>query len=207
MKAVLALLGCAGRVEVALASVRLPAPSLVALASPGPRAELLLQAVHQVLQAAEMGVDDLDLVVATTGPGSFTGIRNTLACAWGLVQATGLAAHGFSSLLTQAARSAEREVLAVQPARRGWVYAQKFGRRDRWEPEGGVEVVPVEELSHTRLPVVAPPGVALPAGVPLAEVRRAGAEALLELGLQLENPDLASLSPSYVEAFPAARER
>lgn len=207
MKAVLALLGCAGRAEVALASPRLPAPSLVALASPEPRANLLLGAVHQVLQAAGFAPADLELVVATVGPGSFTGIRNTLACTWGLAQATRLPVHGFSSLLVEAARSAEREVLAVQPARRGWVYAQGFVRRRSWEPKGEVKVLPVEELPHQPLPVVAPPGLALPAGVPLAAVRCTPAEALLELGLHLEDPDPSTLSPFYVEAFPAVRGR
>jgi tRNA threonylcarbamoyl adenosine modification protein YeaZ len=145
VRTVLALLGCAGRVEVALASPSLAAPSVVALASPEPRANLLLQAVHQVLQAAQLRVSDLELVVATTGPGSFTGIRNTLACAWGFAQACHLPVHGFSSLLVQAARSGEAEVLAVQPARKGWFYAQPFVCKEGWMATAPVEVLRQEE--------------------------------------------------------------
>lgn len=203
----LALLGCAGRVEVALASPSLPAPSLVALESPEPRANLLLVAVHQVLEAARVQVADLDLVVASTGPGSFTGIRNTLACAWGLAQACGVPVHGFSSLAVQAARTHPAEVLAVQPARKGWVYAQAFAWQEGWVPSAPVQVLRQEELLDQPLPVVAPPGLALPGEVRLAPTWRTPAEALLELGLQLENPDSSTLSPCYVEAFPASGGR
>lgn len=201
----LALLGCAGRVEVALASPSLAAPSLVALASRQPRANLLLLAVHQVLQAAEMKIADVDLVVATAGPGSFTGIRNTLACAWGLAQACQLPVHGFSSLAVQAARTHEAEVLAVQPARKGFLYAQPFAWHQGWAPTAPIRVVRVEELATQHLPVVSPPGLTLPDDVTLAPTWRTPAEALLELGLQLENPDKSTLVPCYVEAFPASR--
>ncbi|MFZ5803846.1 MAG: tRNA (adenosine(37)-N6)-threonylcarbamoyltransferase complex dimerization subunit type 1 TsaB [Acidobacteriota bacterium] len=206
MRTVLALLGCAGRVEVALASPSLAAPSVVALASPEPRANLLLQAVHQVLQAAQLKVSDLELVVATTGPGSFTGIRNTLACAWGFAQACHLPVHGFSSLLVQAARSAEAAVLAVQPARKGWFYAQPFLCKEGWIATAPVEVLRQEELASQPLSVVAPPGLKLPPEVKVASTCRTPAEALLALGVQLESPDSSTLVPSYVEAFPASRE-
>lgn len=207
VRTVLALMGCAGRAEVALASPRLPVPSLVALGAPQPRAHLLLEAVHQVLRAVALTVQDLDLVVAATGPGSFTGIRNTLACAWGLAQARHIPVHGFPSLLVQATRSREREVLAVQPARKGWVYAQRFVREQRWLAEGEVRVLPLEELGQHPWPVVAPPGLALPPEVSLAETRCAPVEALLELALELTNPDSGTLQPFYVEAFPATRVR
>lgn len=207
MRTVLALLGCAGRVEVALAFPSLPAPSVVALASREPRANLLLLAVHQVLQAAGLKVADLDLIVAATGPGSFTGIRNTLACAWGFAQACHLRVYGFSSLLVQAARTQEAEVLAVQPARKGWVYAQPFVWQERWVPTAPVQVLAQEELKTQPLSVVAPPGLSLPSDVRLAPTWRTPAESLLELGLQLASPDSSTLVPCYVEAFPASRGR
>lgn len=205
MRKVLALSGCARRMEVALALPSFPAPSLVALVSGEPRANLLLLAVHQVLQAAEVKVADLDLLVATTGPGSFTGIRNTLACAWGLAQACQVPVHGFSSLAVQAARTRQTEVLAVQPARKGWVYAQPFAWQERWVATAPVRVLRQEELASQPLPVVAPPGLTLSANVRLAPTWGTPAEALLELGLQLEVPDSSTLVPCYVEAFPALR--
>ncbi len=200
----LALLGCAGRAEVALASPSLPSTSLVALASPEPRANLLLVAVHQVLKAAKVRVADVDVVVATTGPGSFTGIRNTLACAWGLAQACQLPVHGFSSLAVQAARAQVGEVLAVQPARKGWVYAQPFTWHQSWAPTAPIRVLPVEELANQHLPVVSPPGLKLPNDVTLAPTWRTPVEALLDLGVLLENPDSSTLVPCYVETFPTS---
>ncbi len=207
MRTVLALLGCAGRVEVALATRNLAAPSLVALASPEPRANLLLKAVHGVLQAADLSPRELDLIVAATGPGSFTGIRNTLACAWGLSQAHGVPVCGFSSLLVQAARALERQVLAVQPARRSLAYAQAFRRGRTWEPAGPVDVVPLDDVARQSLPVAAPPGLALPPGTPVATLVTAPAEALLALGLAVEEPDPESLTPQYLEPFPATEVR
>ena len=46
--------------------------------------EKLMPAVRNLLQEADLPVQELDLIVCSTGPGSFTGIRIGLATAKGL---------------------------------------------------------------------------------------------------------------------------
>jgi len=155
-----------------------------------------------VLEAASLRAEDLELIVATRGPGSFTGIRNTLACVLGLAAGAGVPAHAFSSLLAQAARCREPEVLAVQPARKGAVYVQTLRRDRTWQPLTEPSVRSITWLANQRLPVVAPAGFPLPEGTPVAVTQRTTAEALLSLAQELEAPDPSTLRPFYLEEFP-----
>jgi tRNA threonylcarbamoyladenosine biosynthesis protein TsaB len=206
VKARLALVGCGPRLEVALWSETMPAPALVALAGPTPRSDLIMGAVDLLLRAAGLDSRDLGVVGATRGPGSFTGIRVALATAQGLAMGLGIPAHGVPSLLVLAHRSADPRCLAVQPARRGFVYAQPFARQgERCAPTGDPKILPVADLAGSELPVVAPAGLALPDGTPTISSRCTTAEALLEL-LASEPPqptDLDSLVPLYLEPPPA----
>jgi tRNA threonylcarbamoyladenosine biosynthesis protein TsaB len=160
--------------------------------------------IDLLLRAAGLGQADLDGVVATRGPGSFTGVRVALATAQGLGLALGIPAHGYSSLLAQAARTEVAGCLAAQPARRGSVYVQAFARA-----EAGLaaidapRVAPVATLANADLPVVAPPGVALPPETPIAAARIGTAEALLELLALEKHPDPRTLTPLYLEPPPA----
>lgn len=201
MDRVLALAACSGRAEVALAAPELPAPAVVALASPSPRADLLLKGVALLLEAANLEASGVQLVVATRGPGSFTGIRNTLACTLGLARGLDVPAHAFSSLLAQAARCRPGRLLAAQPARKGLAYVQEFEYHQGWVEAGEVAVRPLAWLREQSLPVVAPAGLPLLPGTPTAAGERTTAEALLLLAQWLDAPDPASLEPLYVEAF------
>ena len=202
----LAIAACGPRLELALLSPAAAAPGLVALAGPTPRSELVMAGVDLLLRAAGLGQADLDGVVATRGPGSFTGVRVALATAQGLALALGIPAQGYSSLLAQAARTEVPGCLAAQPARRGSVYVQAFARR-----EAGLEVVdaprvaPLATLARANLPVVAPPGVILPAGTPIAAAPIGAAEALLYLLAREEHPDPGTLTPLYLEPPPAVQ--
>lgn len=198
----IALAGCSGRAEAGLRAPGIPTPSQVTLAAPSPRTDLLLRAVDQLLQAAGAPKESLRLVAVTRGPGSFTGIRNALACALGLAQGLNIPAHGFSSLLVQAVRAREDQVLAAQPARKGWAYVQRFRRNHGWEAEGPVEVMPINALSDLPLPVAAPATLALPPEVKVACTSLTTAEALLVLASELGEPDASTLVPFYAEDFP-----
>ncbi|HVN76448.1 MAG TPA: tRNA (adenosine(37)-N6)-threonylcarbamoyltransferase complex dimerization subunit type 1 TsaB [Thermoanaerobaculaceae bacterium] len=203
MRPVLAVAACGPRLEVALAAGSGP-PGVVALAGPTPRSELVMAAVDLLLRAAGLDRNSLEGVVASRGPGSFTGVRVALATAQGLSMALGVPAHGYSSLLAQAARTDAPECTAVQPARRGFAYAQTYARRGgRPVATGEAQVVPLGELAGARAPVVAPPGIALEPGTPLAPVSRTAAEALLALFADEESPDPTSLTPMYLEPAPA----
>jgi tRNA threonylcarbamoyladenosine biosynthesis protein TsaB len=201
MRTVLAIAGCGPRLEVALVSPLLPAPALVALAGPTPRSDLIVAAIDLLLRSAGIGVEALDAVVATRGPGSFTGIRVALATAQGLTAARGIPGHAFSSLLVQAARTAERPCLAVQPARRGFVYTSRFEPGDETgSGSEAIDVVALEALAAADAPVVAPTGLDLPAGVPRAAATLTAAEALLALADRLAAFDPSTLVPAYHES-------
>jgi tRNA threonylcarbamoyladenosine biosynthesis protein TsaB len=200
VRTVLAIAGCGPRLEVALSSPLLPAPAMVALAGPTPRSDLIVAAIDLLLRAAGIGADALEAVVATRGPGSFTGIRVGLATAQGIAAAHGIPGHGFSSLRVQAARTPQRPCLAVQPARRGLVHAQRFTGDERTDDDAhGATLVTIDSLLATELPVVAPSGLDLPPGVPAAATRLTAAEALIDLACRLCALDASTLVPAYLE--------
>ena len=60
--------------------------------------EALLPAVRRLLEDAEIGPGDLELLVCCVGPGSFTGIRIGLATAKGLSLARGIPLIGIANL-------------------------------------------------------------------------------------------------------------
>ncbi len=204
VQTVLAISACGPRLEVALRPGPGAAAGVVALVGPTPRSDLVMAAVDLLLRAADLMPEKLHAVVVSRGPGSFTGVRVALATARGIAMGARVPAHGFCSLLAQAARTDLAAVLAVQPARRGEVYAQPFER------VGGVLRAtadpcarPANSLTSQRLPVVAPVGVELPPGVACAPVRCSTAEALLDLATSLPLCDEATLSPIYVDPPPA----
>ncbi len=203
VKTVLAIAACGPRLELALGSASGVA-GLVALAGQTPRSELVMAAVDLLLRGAGIGREALEGVVASRGPGSFTGVRVALATAQGLAAALAIPAHAFSSLLAQAARADVPECLAVQPARRGFAYAQEFSRAGgRLAAAREPRTVTVESLAVSGVPVVAPAGFALPPATPLAAALRSTAEALLILLAAEPHPDPATLAPTYLEPPPA----
>ncbi len=202
--ATLAIVGCGPRLEVGLEVGGVGAPGLVGLIGPTPRSDLVMAAIDLLLRGAGIERDAVTGVASTRGPGSFTGIRVALATAQGLAMALGARAHGFSSLEAQAARTTGSGCLAVQPARRGHVYAQSFARdganlRATDEPR----VIEILELAGAALPVVAPSGLELPPGTPLAVTDRTVVEALLGLFAREARPDPDTLAPIYLEQPPA----
>ncbi|HPS79147.1 MAG TPA: tRNA (adenosine(37)-N6)-threonylcarbamoyltransferase complex dimerization subunit type 1 TsaB [Thermoanaerobaculaceae bacterium] len=204
MIATLAIVGCGPRLEVALQAPGMAAPAVIALTGPTPRSDLIMAAVDLLLRAADLKRSEIGRVVATRGPGSFTGIRVALATAQGLGLALGIQAVGVTSLLAQALRVQAGECLAVQPARRGQVYAQVFVQQpEGWSPAADPGVVLVESLIESNLPVVSPAGLALPPGTPIAPTIGTAAEALLTLDEDRFPGGLDTLSPFYLEPPPA----
>lgn len=204
MIATLAIVGCGPRLEVALQAPGMVAPAVVALAGPTPRSDLIMAAVDLLLRAADLDRRAIGRVVATRGPGSFTGIRVALATAQGIGLALGIPATGVPSLLAEAMRVEGHQCLAVQPARRGQVYAQPHVREsDAWVAGAEAAVVTVESLAEASLPVVAPAGLTLPPAVLLASTRGTAAEALLSFDDALVPGGIDTLAPLYLEPPPA----
>ncbi len=72
-------------------------------------AEALMPMVAEVMQESGMAFADLDLIAATLGPGSFTGVRIAIAAARGLALVTDAKLFGTDSLTVMAQeRACER---------------------------------------------------------------------------------------------------
>jgi tRNA threonylcarbamoyladenosine biosynthesis protein TsaB len=96
------------------------------------QAEALLPLVDKVMREAGQAPAALDLVVATVGPGSFTGIRAGLAATRGIALATGarlLGVTSFDAVAVGAAHSncpETRFLLVALESRREDLYVQFF---------------------------------------------------------------------------------
>jgi tRNA threonylcarbamoyladenosine biosynthesis protein TsaB len=104
------------------------------------QAERLIELVEAVLADAGLRYDALGALAVNHGPGSFTGLRSAVAAARGLALAADLGVIAVSSLEALAGglrpdfsvdlvagEAPSGEVLAALDARRGEVYAQRFG--------------------------------------------------------------------------------
>jgi tRNA threonylcarbamoyladenosine biosynthesis protein TsaB len=108
------------------------------------QAEALMPMVDAAMRKAGLPPAALDLVAATVGPGSFTGIRVGLAAARGIALATGAQLVGVSSFEAVAASLAQglaqpdcgdvQFLLIALESRREDLYVQLFARP--WNPVG-----------------------------------------------------------------------
>jgi tRNA threonylcarbamoyladenosine biosynthesis protein TsaB len=104
------------------------------------------------------------------GPGTFTGLRIGVATARGLALATGLPAHGITTLEALAAshmdQAGEGETItATIDARRGQVYLQSFRKT------GGVLVPLGAAAAADREAATIPAGLVIGSGADIAEGR------------------------------------
>ena len=96
-------------------------------------AEALMPMVEEVMQGAGLAFAEIEVIAATLGPGSFTGVRIAIAAARGLALVTGARLFGTDSLSVMAKLARASGALGPGPfaiavdARRGMVY---FGLYD-----------------------------------------------------------------------------
>jgi tRNA threonylcarbamoyladenosine biosynthesis protein TsaB len=180
----------------------------------------LTPAIHELLRAQNWTARDLDGVIVSRGPGSYTGLRVGVMSAKMLTYATGCAllaidtfeaiACGFAPVADAQPRPSILDVIA--DAQQGRVYAQRFGTHP--EP---LAIVPFEEWLKSAVAcraVVTGPGLEiyashLPAGLNLlpSEMWFPGVENLLKLGLsrfgKKERDDPFLVEPLYLRASSA----
>ena len=122
--------------------------------------ETLLPMVETILRDYGSTVDEIDLFAATTGPGSFTGIRIGAATVKGLAFSTGKPCAEVSTLEAIAENLACREglICPVMNARRSQVYTALFraekGILTRLMPDSALSIEELdEELAKYAEPV------------------------------------------------------
>jgi tRNA threonylcarbamoyl adenosine modification protein YeaZ len=98
-------------------------------------AEALMPLLARLMDESLLAFRDLDRIVVTTGPGSFTGLRVGIAAARGIALAAGKPAVGVSTLAAytapQMAEDSTLPVVAAINARHEHVYLQVFGAGGR----------------------------------------------------------------------------
>jgi len=104
----------------------------------------LLCQIDLLLRDAGWRLEDLDFLVAVSGPGSFTGLRIGVATVKGLAQALAKPVIGVSSLRTLAMNLplCPLPICVFLDARKNEVYSQMF----RWTAAGPVEIGPAQVL-------------------------------------------------------------
>jgi tRNA threonylcarbamoyl adenosine modification protein YeaZ len=121
---------------------------------PGSAVRFLAPGIRQMLAALGLSAKDIRRIACVNGPGSFTGLRMSLALAQGLAAATGAELAGLNHLELLACEAAQTleanagAVAALVWSRRGQVYAQAF-------QHGGGRPAPLEPpqvLALTALP-------------------------------------------------------
>jgi len=95
---------------------------------PGEHVERLVHLIGSLLEEISIGVDGLDGVAVSLGPGSFTGLRIGLGTAKGLCFGTGLPLAGVPTLdaMAETACPWTGNIVPVRDARRGEIYTASY---------------------------------------------------------------------------------
>jgi tRNA threonylcarbamoyladenosine biosynthesis protein TsaB len=169
------------------------------LGSPREQTEQIIALTDELLRTAGIGLPDLNAVAFGRGPGSFTGLRVSVAVAQGFAAVDGIPLLPVSSLLSLAERSwreygCERALVCVD-AHMGEVYWAHAAR------EGSAVVIVGEERLGAPADVRPAPGHAYCA-VGNGFAAHAAALAALAGGAAQVLPDL---KPSAVDLLPQAK--
>lgn len=108
---------------------------------------LILPWVRELLDAAGIGLDDLDAIIFGAGPGGFTGLRLACSIAQGLAVGAGKPVLGVGTLEAQAFASGLARVYVCVDARMNEVYTAAYCR------DG-------EAMQEVLAPAVTPPEMA-----------------------------------------------
>lgn len=119
----------------------------------GGASETLLPAIHAALELAGEDLSSVGLILCGVGPGTFTGIRIAAATARALSLGGGadLASGSTLDALAAPALACRPDVLAVVDARRGEVFARRYGEDG---PTTGILCLRPDRLSIDGEPLV-----------------------------------------------------
>jgi tRNA threonylcarbamoyl adenosine modification protein YeaZ len=149
-------------------------------------AEALMPLIARIMDEARTAFRELDRVVVTTGPGSFTGLRVGIAAARGIALAAAKPAVGLSTLSALAAPEMDADatvpVIAAIDARHDHVYLQVFGPGGRTltaprlaSMREAVEAAAVAPACIVGSAAQAVAAAAVDAGIAIAAIEQRGA--------------------------------
>lgn len=180
----------------------------------------LAPAVAELLKEQGWRSRDLDGVLVSQGPGSYTGLRVGIMAAKTLAYATGCAILGLEIFAVVARQSSGSNLVDVLgDAQQEKVYVQRFarGENDAWQPIAplGIQAFPDWLANRESTACVSGPGLdlyrqRLPAGVSVADAScwHPRLETMLRIGLERfqagERDSLWKLEPLY--ARPSSAE-
>ena len=171
----------------------------------------LMPAIDFLMNSLDMKPKDLDRIVVSQGPGSYTGLRMAVATAKTLAHTLKIELVGVSSLLALVPEQVEGLVIPVMDARRNNVYAGFYQSGQSVRPEAHLPLAEVLEIAGVAdQPVTfvgetavfaeqieaALPGVSVQPTLP-------DAAAIGRLGLDLPAQSIHDFVPNYLKRVEA----
>lgn len=118
----------------------------------GSHSELLFQFVKELMQTHDFSIKDLDAVLVSTGPGSYTGLRITASAVKGLLFGLDTAVYAGNTLAGFAGLAGKGITHAVINARRKHLYHQKFSMGETLESLTEAKILELEEIEQLLKP-------------------------------------------------------
>jgi len=120
----------------------------------GKHSEKLFVFIEELVQEHDFGIEDLEAVLVSEGPGSYTGLRISASAVKGLLFQTDVPLYGVNTLLGFARTALEevkesRRIHAVIDARRIHLYHQEFEvKNGTLKARSNVGILPLETISQ-----------------------------------------------------------
>jgi len=180
-------------------------------------ATALVPLAERLLRDVELAVEDLELVVCSVGPGSFTGIRIGISTALGIGHGRGIPVVGVSTLdaLGRSWSAYPGDVFAVIDARRGNLYSARYRGGERQGEYGDLSPSELGSLvAEADSPLLAGPdasrirGLLGEAGAALAVAETVDPRTALLMGVEIlrtRGTDAAPPRPLYLRKSEAER--
>jgi len=171
----------------------------------------LMPAIDFLMNSLDMKPKDLDRIVVSQGPGSYTGLRMAVATAKTLAHTLKIELVGVSSLLALVPEQVEGLVIPVMDARRNNVYAGFYQSGQSVRPEAHLPLAEVLEIAGVADQPVTFVGETavfaeqIEAALPRVSVQPTlpDAAAIGRLGLDLPAQSIHDFVPNYLKRVEA----
>ena len=171
----------------------------------------LMPAIDFLMNSLDMKPTDLDRIVVSQGPGSYTGLRMAVATAKTLAHTLKIELVGVSSLLALVPEQVEGLVIPVMDARRNNVYAGFYQSGQSVRPEAHLPLAEVLEMAGAANQSVTFVGETtafteqIEAALPQAAIQPSlpDAVAVGRLGLDLPAQSIHDFVPNYLKRVEA----